>query len=219
MCSFWISFLSESRCFLWSLLAKFCLWVSPCCLSQYKCYLVKGYLNVYKVTEIKCSLGKLRKSRMSASPFTQVKGWMTFPVILIRASLSEKTEWWFQHLQWNAEVEAGVCECRQHFISEEIEVWESGNLFSQSAWVSSPGSWNFLSPFAQAKLWTNHAQCYLPLWGTFFPCLPGCSAKENHFIQDAPVLHSQKGYSKPSVKATPFKMPSFHVNSYCKTSH
>lgn len=110
-----------------------------------ECNLVKGSLNICKVTEIKCSLGKLKKSRMSASPFIQVKGWMTFPVILIRASLSVKTKWWFQHLQWNAEVEAAVCECRQHLISEEIQVWESGNPFPQSAWVSSLGSWIFLS--------------------------------------------------------------------------
>lgn len=110
-----------------------------------QCYLVKGSLNVCKVTEIKYSLGKLRKSRMSASPFIQVKGWMIFPVILIRASLSVKTEWWLQHLQWNAEADAGDRECRQHFIPEEIQVWESGNLFPQNAWVSSLNCWVFLS--------------------------------------------------------------------------
>lgn len=120
-----------------------------------QCYLVKGSLNICKVTEINCSLGKLRKRRMSASPFPQVKSWMTFPVILIRASLSVKTEWWFQHLQWNSEVEAGVCECRQHFISGEINAWESGNLFPQSVWVSSQVSWIFLSPFAQVEVWTE----------------------------------------------------------------
>ena len=70
---------------------------------------------------------------------------MTFPVILIRASLSVKTEWWFQYLQWNAKVEAGDCESRQYFISEEIQEWESGNLFPQSAWVSLLGSCTFLS--------------------------------------------------------------------------
>lgn len=43
--------------------------------------------------------------------------------------------------------------------------------------------------------------------------------RENHFIQDAPVLHSQKGHSKPSVKVTTSKMPSSHAGSYCKTSH
>lgn len=37
-----------------------------------QCYLVNGSLNICKVREIKCSLGKLRKSRMSASPFVQV---------------------------------------------------------------------------------------------------------------------------------------------------
>lgn len=38
-----------------------------------QCYLVNGSLNICKVREIKCSPGKLRKSRMSASPFVRVK--------------------------------------------------------------------------------------------------------------------------------------------------
>lgn len=87
-----------------------------------QCYLVNGSLNICKVTEIKCSPGNLRKSRMSASPFVHVKSQMTFPVILIRASLSVRTEWRFQYLQWNAKVEAGDCESRQYFISEEIQL-------------------------------------------------------------------------------------------------
>lgn len=38
-----------------------------------QCYLLNGSLNICKVREIKCSPGKLRKSRTSASPFVQVK--------------------------------------------------------------------------------------------------------------------------------------------------
>lgn len=38
-----------------------------------QCYLMNGSLNICKVREIKCSPGKLRKSRMSASPFVQVR--------------------------------------------------------------------------------------------------------------------------------------------------
>lgn len=110
-----------------------------------QCYLVNGSLNICKVREIKCSLGKLRKSRMSASPFVQVKSQMTFPVILIRASSSVETEWWFQYLQWNAKAEAGDCESRQYFNSEEIQDCKSGSIFPQTAWVPFLGSCIILS--------------------------------------------------------------------------
>lgn len=66
---------------------------------------------------------------------------MTFPVILIRASLSVRTEWWFQYLQWNVKVEAGDCENRQYFISEDIQDCESEIIFPETTWVSSLGSW------------------------------------------------------------------------------
>lgn len=181
-----------------------------------QCYLVKGSLNICKVTEIKCSLGKLKKSRMSASPFIQVEGWMTFPVILIRASLSVKTEWWFQHLQWNAEVEAGVWvqtfHCRRN---SSLGIRKSLSSECSHHWRA--GFFSLFICRGEVVDWGGHA--HLSEVPSSLNCIPGSGARENHFIHDVPVLHSQKGQSKPSVKVTAFKMPSSHANSFCKTSH